>query len=228
MLTIIIQFSQMESCETTFVKNSLCQFNTIITTQRWSIIKPSTSNPIILLFWPLRCTHYFQLTTFYMNMNKFVLFNPPPLESKIHIHIDESPEAFNNTTIQGPVHVKSINPSQGSFAQISESPDNNFVVDIIQYETQKAHLPDCVTSSFTHEHRMEHRENACAIHHFDGKNDHPLCIGETATQQRRQKLDVKYHLLSRKHPKRHGHRDVRTAIPSTRDQGMSFDIQNKN
>ena len=121
----------MESYEATFVKTSRCQFNTIITTQRRSIIKPSTSNPIILLFWPLSWTHYFQLTTFYMNMNKFVLFNPPPLESKIHIHIDKSLEAFNNTTIQCPVPIALIDPSQGSFAQISESPDDNFVVDIM-------------------------------------------------------------------------------------------------
>ena len=163
-----------------------------------------------------------------MNMNKFPLFNPLPLESKIHIHIDKSPEAFNDTTIQGPVPVKSIDPSQGSFAQISESPDNNFVVDIIQYETQKAHLLDCVTSSFTREQRMEHCGNACAINHFDGTNDHALHAGETATQRRQQKLGVKYHHPSKKYPRRHGHRDVRTAIPSTRDQGMSFDIHNKN
>ena len=110
-------------------------------------------------------------------MNKFPLFNPTPLKSKIHIHIDESPEAFNNTTIQGPAPVASIDPSQRSFAQISESPGGNFVVDIIQYETRKAHLPDCVTSSFTREQRMEHRGNARAINRFDGTNDHALCIG---------------------------------------------------
>ena len=84
-------------------------------------------------------------------MNKFPLFNPPPLERKIYIHIDESPEAFNDTTIQGPVPVESVDPSQGRFAQISESTDDNFVVDIIQYETRKAHILDCVTSSFTRE-----------------------------------------------------------------------------
>lgn len=101
-------------------------------------------------------------------------------------------------------------------------------MDIIKYETRKSHLPDCVTSSFTREQRMEHRGNACVINHFDGTNDHALRVGETATQRRRQKLDVKYHLPSRKNPRRHGHRDVRTAISSTRDQGMSFDVHNKN
>ena len=140
-------------------------------------------------------------------MDKFPLFIPPPLESRVHIHIDESPEVFNDTTIHGPVPVASIDTSQGSFAQVSESPDDNFVVDIIQYETRKAYLPDCVTSDFTHEQRMDHRGNALAIHHFDGTTEHALCIGETATQQRRQQLDVKYNLPSRKHPKRHGHRD---------------------
>ena len=116
-----------------------------------------------------------------MNMNKFLLFNPPQLQSKIHIHIDKSPEVFNDTTIQGPVPVALIDPSQGIFAQISESPDNNFVVDIIQYETRNTHLLDCVTSSFIREQRMEHPGNAHAINHFDGKNNHALRVGETAT-----------------------------------------------
>ena len=163
-----------------------------------------------------------------MNTNKFPLFIPPPLESRVHIHIDESPEAFNDTTVHGPVPVASIDTSQGSFAQVSESPDDNFVVDIIQYETRKAYLPDCVTSYFTREQRMDHRGNALAIHHFDGTTDHALRIGEIATQRRQQKLNVGYNLPSRKHPKSLGHRDFRTAVPSSRDQAMSFDVQNKN
>ena len=44
MLTIIIQFSQMESYGLFLLRRHDVSSNTIITTQRWSIIKPSTSN----------------------------------------------------------------------------------------------------------------------------------------------------------------------------------------
>ena len=135
-------------------------------------------------------------------MDKFQLFNPPPLMDKIHIHIYESPEALTNTTIHGPVPVALIDPSQGSFAQLGASPDNNLVVNIVQYETRTAHLPDCVTSFFTCEQKFEHQKNANAISHFDGTNDHALRVGEIATQQQQQQqqqqLDAKYHLPSRK------------------------------
>ena len=81
---------------------------------------------------------------------------------------------------------------------------------------------------FTREQRMEHHGTANAISHFNGTTDHALCVGEIATQQQQQKLSVKYHSHSRKHPKRYGRRDIHIAIPSSRDQGMSFDVQNKN
>ena len=141
-------------------------------------------------------------------MNQFPFFNPPSLKNAIHLHIDEAQEAINNTTIQGPAPVVSIDPSQGSFAQISESPDDNFVVNIVQYKTQTTHLQDCVTSYFTREQRMEHRGTANAISHFDSTTDHALCVGEIATQRRRQKLSVKYHSHSRKHPRKHRHQDI--------------------
>ena len=91
-----------------------------------------------------------------MNMNPYPLFMPPPLPNTTPIHINESEEAINNTTIQGPAPVAPIDLSQGSFAQLVESPDNNCVVNVVQYKTRIAHLPNCVTSYFTPEQRMDH------------------------------------------------------------------------
>ena len=115
-------------------------------------------------------------------MNPYLLFLPPPLQNKTHVHIDESQETIIDTTIQGPAPVKLLDPSQGSFAQISESPNQNFVVNIVQYETHKAYLPNCVTSYFTYEQKLKHQGNANVIQYHDDPTYHALCVETIASQ----------------------------------------------
>ena len=67
--------------------------------------------------------YIYQVNTKWLKMNPYPLFFPPPLWSKTQMHINKPQEAIIDTTIQGPAPVASIDPSQGSFTQISESPD---------------------------------------------------------------------------------------------------------
>ena len=101
-------------------------------------------------------------------------------------------------------------------------------MNIVQNKTSKAHLPNCMTSYSKSVQKLEHQANANVILFYNDPTYYALCVGMIATQRQQQLLNIRYLLPNSKHPRKLGHTDYWIAIPSSRDQAMSFDVQNKN